>query len=759
MAFVTMVSTKDKIDGSIKKQVFDFLRKLQENDTAPGLHIEPMEASRDKRVRTGRVNDMWRAVLFKMEGHGETHYVYIGTWPHNKANEIACSRVLTFNSALGVPELIDHGTPEAGPAPSSYTPTEDSPAAAGTESDGDQPSERPVPHRRDAEDAWTHPLTDRWTVEELVSDAGIDADSANAAMAAATPDELTRVVNGCPEVQGLVLLGLVQGDHLATVRRELGLAEEPVAASEEGDDEVLIRGLKTAPVGFAYVGDNPQELREAVESADINQWRVFLHPEQRKYVDLSTNGAYRISGGAGTGKTVVLLHRAKRLADDEPERRILLTTFTRTLADSLHGQLETLDPSLNRVDLGQQGIAVLGIDQVAYRIMDEATIAEKDAAILELFGSGRNAMSKFVPNESQQWKRASASVDHGLTSELIDPSFLQQEYLAVVLANRLTTLTEYVKIPRTGRGTALNRKSRMGLWKIIEAFRQENQLDDQVTFAEQTLLAAVILELRAAAGEAAPEDSVLVDEAQDFHPGHWQLVRALVDKGPDDLFLAEDSHQRIYGQKISLKQFGIEIRGRARRLRLNYRTTAQNLAYAVAILAGEDYQDIEGGGESTAEYHSARTGPAPVEVSAVDLQGELDVAAKHLTDWADQKVPGNHIGIFARSEKAIKSIQSGLSERGREVQVVTARTKRTLPDVPQLMTMHAAKGMEFPKVIVMGVGEGEIPARWDFAKMPPAEQKEALMRERSLLYVAASRARDELVVTWVGAPSELLSVP
>ncbi|MGP5194827.1 3'-5' exonuclease [Arthrobacter rhombi] len=756
MAFVTMVSTKDKLDGSIKKQVFDFLRKLQDNDAAPGLHIEPMKGARDRRARTGKVNDMWRAVLFRMEVPGETHYVYIGTWPHDKANAIAESSVMTFNSALGVPEIINRGAPNLTaeePTASrrrhderaTAKPSEAASADAGTPPVA-VPTDRP----------WANPLCGQWDASSLSLQAGIDAEPAEQALAASTASEFTAVVNACPEVQGLVLLGLAQGDDLATVRSELGLSAAPMDVTDDGEDVALVRGLKTAPLGFAYVGENPQELRDAVESADIDQWRIFLHPEQRQYVTKATNGAYRLSGGAGTGKTVVLLHRARHLAERDTDRRVLLTTFTRTLADSLATNMGKLAPGLDIVTLGEPGVAIFGIDQIAYRILAEASIAEKETAHQAVFGTGRNAMTKLLGREQFGWKQAAASVEHGLDAHLVEPAFLAQEYLAVVLAGRITSLAEYVKVSRPGRGTALNRKARMGLWKIVEAFRRENELEDQLTYAEQTVVAAAVLEGRAAGGQTLPTDSVLVDEAQDLHAGHWQLLRALVPEGPDDLFIAEDSHQRIYGQKISLSRFGIKIRGRARRLRLNYRTTAENLAYAISILSGQDYLDLEGGEENTNEYHSVRSGPEPLQIGATDLHSELDAAVQHLHRWKEQEVPGNAIGILARSEKTLKSIHTGLLEREIQAQVVTARTKRPQPDQPLLMTMHSAKGMEFQNVIVMGVGDGELPATWDYDKLPEAEQADAVMRERSLLYVAASRARDELVVTWAGAPSRLL---
>ncbi|MHA7142860.1 3'-5' exonuclease [Arthrobacter sp. Sr33] len=738
MPYVSMASAKNKVDGSVKKQVLDFLQKLQVDDTVPGLHIEPMAKPRDKRVRTGRINDSWRAVLYKMDVEGEAHYVYYGTWHHDDAIKVARSTVLKLNLALGAPEFEDHGVPDETPA---VEPQPEPTEGAGTAED----ATAVVP-------VWDNRLAAAWTADRLVSEAGIKEEGAAKALAARTPAELNAVIDTLPEAQGLVLLGLANGEDLDAIRDELGLA--PVAP-DVPEDEHLDRVLRESKGGFVFVGDSPDELRDALESMEIDRWRVFLHPEQRKYVQGRWKGSYRLSGGAGTGKTVVLVHRARDLARENPQARILLTTFTRTLATSLEKQMAKLDPDVPQVGLNGAGVAILGMDQVAWRVIQEATAAEAEAAAAAVLGPGRNLMSHKVRSVVQDFRNAADLSDPSLPADLLEPAFLEQEYQSVVLANGVTDGPGYLRASRQGRGTALNRAARKELWKVFAQFRRTYQMTDSVTFPELAAVAAAVLRARAERGEPLPCDHILVDEAQDFHAAHWMLLRALAAEGPDDLFVAEDSHQRIYGQKVPLSRFGIQIRGRSRRLRLNYRTTAENLAYAISLLEGAEYTDIENDREATSEYRSVRSGPVPVLVHAEDSQGEVGAAAGHIRRWLDDGVKPEAIAVLVRSDPRLRLATAGLTAAGIGNNSAKAGTTAGRGKVT-VMTMHSAKGMEFERVVVMGVGADEMPAKWSFDRLPPVEQEDAKLRERSLLYVAATRARDALVMTSSGGESSYL---
>jgi superfamily I DNA/RNA helicase len=346
-------------------------------------------------------------------------------------------------------------------------------------------------------------------------------------------------------------------------------------------------------------------------------------------------------------------------------------------------------------------------------------------------------------------------VQSGLDAKLATPGFLESEYIAVVLANRITTLEQYAKVARPGRGVRLSRPQRIAVWNLVEAYRRQSEMDETLSFPEVLALAAEALRIRADSGGGYLADHVIVDEAQDLHATHWALLRALADEGPNDLFIAEDSHQRIYGSPVVLSRFGIKIVGRSRRLTLNYRTTAQNLAFAVGVLSGAHYTDLEQEDEKTSDYRSARSGPEPELVACENQTAELETVAGLIRKWLDEEsVVPESIAVLTRSQEERDRFVRGLGERG--VQVRAVDKSAAVPGQPLVMTMHRAKGMEFSRVILSGADDKHVPSPAALRHILDEERDEALLRERSLLYVASSRARDALVVTWSGQRSELI---
>ena len=374
-------------------------------------------------------------------------------------------------------------------------------------------------------------------------------------------------------------------------------------------------------MSFAWI-ENNAELRRVIEGGDFGAWRVFLHPEQRKYAERSYSGPFRLSGGAGTGKTVVLLHRARMLARRSPDSRVLLTTFTTNLADQLRTDLGRLDPGLPyAASLAEPGVSVYGIDALASAVLRRAgtDIAADAEAVL---GAATTQVNGRTPGTA--WRDAVDAAGGALPTPLRSIQFLTAEYAQIVLPNRITSREAYYKVRRPGRGVALDRAKRAAVWDVIEAYRAQARIAGSVDFAEAATIAAAHLQRVASTQGVFVADHVLVDEGQDLGPAHWQLMRALAGEHADDLFIAEDSHQRIYGQRIVLSQFGIRIVGRSQRLTLNYRTTAQNLAYAINVLRGGKYVDLEDAAESSAAYRSARSGPVPRLIPCATLSEELD---------------------------------------------------------------------------------------------------------------------------------------
>ncbi|MDR6119711.1 hypothetical protein QE370_002895 [Aeromicrobium sp. SORGH_AS981] len=715
-----------KLDGGLKQAAWSFFEKLSENDASPGLHIEPINGVVDERVRTGRVNQNFRAVLFKLVHDGDTTYVLHGIWPHDDAIEKAKKSRLTVNPVNGVAE-VSEATVSAVPVAHAPKHGDDKAALGYFESVG-------------------------FVLQDLTEGLGIAEDVARRALKAPSEDDLLEVAAGAVQWQGVALLELASGKSIDSVREILGLdVQEPSRSAEEPTDEEIVKALDhpAAKLQFAWIEDD-EDLRRVVEEGDFAAWRTFLHPEQRRYAEMSTNGPFRLSGGAGTGKTVVLLHRARQLHLKDPQARVVLTTYSRTLAESLVQNLRLLDSSLTMApNLGDPGVHVVGVDQLSVAAMKRAgSGADRAAAIEATVGARAVDPGTIAPNDAWQQVAAGASAD--VAPELLAPSFLEAEYAMVVLPQRITTREQYFKARRPGRGVALDRGRRAQVWDLVEAYRAAGAVGRWLDFNERAAVAAEVLERTGAVA-----DHLLVDEGQDLTPSKWQMLRAAAAPGSDDLFIAEDSHQRIFGQRVVLGRLGIKIVGRSRSLTLNYRTTAQNLGYALGVLTGETYVDGEGEQDTSDHYRSSRSGPAPLVVQAESAGVELDDVAEIVRGWIQDERAPESIGILVRTNKEMKRIAGALDERGVPARQVTGHGGSAKGQV-QVMTMTRSKGMEFECVLIAGVGQDDMPASWLMKNLAEADQADFMQRERSLLYVSATRARDELAVVWSGKPSPIL---
>lgn len=752
------------LDNSVRQKAFAFLEKLGRDDSIPGLNIEPIRNSIDRRVRTGRVNDQYRAVLFRIDGEPTSKgpatpvYVLHGIWNHDEAIAEARRAKLRVNPVNGITEIIrveqpaepdatvqpaapaeaaeqagiteqDEPTAQAGPAEASGTP-------ADVPDDADQPTEPAAPIL----------AVDETT---LVEDLGLEPDLARAALASRTDAELYDLLETCSAWQSQVLLGLATGSSVEEVREELALRPPEIA----GDSDDALRASFERPASqmqFAMISGS-EELRRVIEEGDFGAWRVFLHPTQRKWAEHHWNGPFRLSGGAGTGKTVVALHRTRMLARANPEARVILTTFTVNLANELSRMLRRLDPDLPLVDLGEPGVHVCGIDSLASAIIrrDPHTTDSVAAEVL-----GRSHVNPLSRTPARQWQQVAAAVPE-LPEAAADPLFLSAEYRMVVLPQAIVSPEEYLRVRRPGRGVRLSRAGRQAVWQAVEEYRrQSHHHDDRADWDEVARLAAGCLDT---SGDR-PADHVLVDEGQDLTPNHWLMVRALVEPGRDDIFIAEDGHQRIYGHRLVLSRYGIATRGRSRRLTLNYRTTQQNLEWATAVLEGGQWTDLDDEPDSTDGYRSARSGPRPTVKAAANLTEELDLTAETLKRWMaqdEQRGVREPLAVLVRDRATRDRVATGLQDRGVMVTAVDREALRG--EGPFVLTMHRAKGTEFTRIVLFGVSQ-EITdsAVSRHAALSADDGAEALLRERALLYVAASRARDELVVTWTGQASSLL---
>jgi superfamily I DNA/RNA helicase len=738
---------KPPLDGSVRAAAYGFLEKLREDDTAPGLHVEPITGSADPRIRTGRVTQFWRAVLTKFSmPSGETHYVYLGTYPHDDAIDLAKKAVVRVNPLSGIIELIDADRLSV-PKIHEHTTALPKPPQA--------------PARRPAADPFvpTSLLLDQFgiSVADLLA-LGVHNDLAGLVITARTQDELANVIveADAPAWQQEVLLDLGTGSSLNDVRTRYRLG---AATGDSDEDVVAALSHPTSQLEFSYI-DNDDALRAAIEDNDFDRWRVFLHPEQQDYAFAPRSGSFRLSGGAGTGKTVVLLHRARHLARTNPDARIILTTYNKTLAAALRDNLRVLDRTIQLVDEpGIPGIYIGTVDSISWRLLarSRAYGLPLTAAVESVLGTPAGTRTTGILDASPDsaWRTALSQAGFDLPDSLRSPGFLAAEYVTVVLPARITTLDTYLSATRTGRGVTLDRARRRAVWQVVEAYRELGAAKGATDYNEKAILAATALELSAATGAPRPADHVLVDEAQDLTPGRLLLLRALVSSGPDDLYLAEDSRQRIYVPRVVLAHHGIAVRGRSRRLTLNYRTTAQNLDLATTVLDGTELIDIEDGAGTSPVIadRSARSGPQPQLLGFDSLDAAYESAAQVLRNWLERDVAPETLCVLVRSGEEGSRLTDELTRRGLPALAIGSKQVPG-PGRISVMTMHRSKGMEFRNVILFGLTPEATSTQ--LAYLPDGDKPDAMQRERALLYVATTRARDELVVMWDGERSGLL---
>ena len=707
MPTIIMNRLATRIDGSVRGHAMAFLEKLNRDDRSAALHIEPIRNSVDPRVRTGRVNDFWRAVLFQLEGSADRYYLLHGIWPHDKAITIAKRIRLKVNPVNTLPQIDEI---EATQAPATM-PDHRFQAA-------NEPHLKRLGYRKD----------------ELVNTLGLPETIAHQAMTAPDESAVLDLAQRHGGWIGDILLDLAVGEPVSEIVTKLGLDHEIPTGQSDSD---VLAALRRPAVSshYAFIDDH-EELRRVIESGDFGAWRIFLHPLQRRYVESTYRGAFRLTGGAGTGKTVVLVHRARALAQRNPAARIVLTTFTTTLADALSDSLSQLDPTVPQTKrLGEPGVCVIGVDALASAVIRDAD-SELSAAMREVLGDVRTKPHARTPAE--RWRRVLEASPTTLPREIANEEFLSTEYTHVVLPYRVRDEAAYLRAPRHGRGVALDHAKRSAVWKLIAAYRAESRKDGSLDFSEAAAVAAAYL----ARKPQRPADHVLVDEGQDLSPLHWQLLRALVPEKSDDLFIAEDSHQRIYNARVVLSHYGISTVGRSRRLTLNYRTTAQNLRYALRILEDGSYHDLEGEPE-VANYRSVRLGPSPIIETVGSFSDELAAVVRHVRQWVDSGDKPETIGVLVRDRYHRDRVVEALKAEGVAAQAMERGRLRS-GRVP-VMTMHRSKGTEFTKVVL--VPGKPSPGELERLKaLDPALRSDVELRNRSLKYVAATRARDALVV-------------
>ncbi|MXY06888.1 MAG: AAA family ATPase [Gammaproteobacteria bacterium] len=677
-----------KLPSQQQRGVRAMITRFERDSKATGLNYERIANAKDPNMRSLRIDGSYRAIVLK-PAQGNMHML-LWADKHDEAYQWATRHACSINVETGALQVYE---PRQVADPDSPPATTDKARAFGE-----------LKRRELMRLGVPAEMTDE--VLELQGEAELEA------MAPRLPIEAY-------EALYLYLAG-ESYDELVRAREA---PAEPVDAS----DFATALEHNDSRSRFVVIEDD-LELEEMF-NAPLERWRVFLHPSQRRLVERSWNGPVRVLGGAGTGKTVVAMHRARWLARTLPaDHRILFTTFTRNLAADIANNLQAICSAeeLKRIE-------VTNLDRWVQRFL-----------------RGRRYRFRLVfGREEEAWREALAKKPDGMTFQ---DTFYEHEWEQVIQSRGVDSREEYLHVSRTGRGVRLNRAARARVWPVFEEYRVQLAERGVLEVADCYRAAAALLEEDRRGGDFA---AVIVDEAQDLDAPAWQLIRSLAPSGKDDLFIVGDAHQRIYSRRrVVLSHCGIDIRGRARKLRLNYRTTEETCRWATDLLEGRPIDDLDGGRDDNKGLRSVAHGPAPVVRHFSNRADQAAWLIEHLAALEAQGEPLRGVCIVARTRPERDAIGRELSEAGLSVEVLETDSPDDSASGVRLATMHRVKGLEFDHIVIASANADTLPLPAAIAAADsPAAAETA---ERSLLYVAATRAKKELLVLSFGEPSPYL---
>jgi hypothetical protein len=660
-----------------KTSAFD----LQTNPQHPALQLHRIDNSRDKNFWSVRVNADVRIIVHKTEASLLLAYVD----HHDKAYAWAARRRIEAHPTTGavqiveVRERVQEITPALTPAAEPRAPTAPPPPFA--------------------------KLSD----DQLLS-VGVPADWL-ADVRGASEDAFLELG---PHLPAEAAESLLQFATTGFLRQPTPAPADPYAHPD------ALRRFR--------VVENVDELRQALD-APWDKWMVFLHPSQREIVDRDFSGPARVGGSAGTGKTVVALHRAVRLAKSSPDARVLLATFSDPLAASLAAKVRLLaGPETGVIPR----IRVASVASVAGELFELAT--------------GRRA---HVAKDDQIARALEkAAEESGLAAKL---NFLRSEWSHVVDAWQVTDAAEYLAVPRLGRDRRLGSKQRERFWPVFAAARAS--LESRGFYTWPGVFTAVTRHF--ADKSTKPFSHIVIDEAQDLGIPELRFLAAIAPAGKDGLFFAGDLGQRIFQQPFSWKALGVDIRGRAATLKVNYRTSHQIRRAADRLLPGPQ-RDVDGVIEERKGTVSVFNGPEPKIVVAQDEAAEASAVADFIKGALSDGIAPREIGVFTRTPDSLGRARTAVQAAGAEALELSERGDDPGERI-SIGTMHLAKGLEFKAVAVIACDEDALPLRSRIdSAADEAELEDVYETERQLLYVAATRARDRLLVTGVKPGSEFL---
>ncbi len=679
----TFTDSLARLTGEEQKAVKTTAFDLQLNPVNPGMSFHKLDNARDKNFWSVRVSSDIRIIVHKTSGSLLLCYVD----HHDKAYDWAERRRLETHPKTGAAQLVEIRERVEEIAVPKYIEVA-----------------HPAPPKRR--------LFAQCSDEQLLS-YGVPTEWL-ADVRQANEDTLLELADHLPSEAAEALLEVATGGQPQVARVAPRPGADPFAHPD-------------AQRRFRVMGD-VAELERALEYP-WDKWTIFLHPAQREWVERDYAGPARVSGSAGTGKSIVALHRAVYLSRKNPDSRVLLTTFSETLANALRTKLRRLISNEPRLGerLEVQAMNAIG-DRLYERHLGQPNIVSRE--------------------EVRSMLSAAAGAATGQRFSL---SFICTEWDELVDAWQLETWESYRDVKRLGRKVRLPEGQRASLWAIFESVRARLKTESRMTHASMFNQLASVLSGR----KQPPFEFVVVDESQDLSPPQLRFLAALGAGRPNGLFFAGDLGQRIFQQPFSWKALGVDIRGRARTLHINYRTSHQIRTQADRLLAPE-VSDVDGNAEERRGTVSVFNGPAPVVRVFSISDEEINAVSSWIIERGKEGVSPHEIGVFVRSGAEVDRARQALTKSGVPFEFLDEHVETSHGHV-SISTMHLAKGLEFRAVAVMACDDEVIPLQSRIESVTDdSDLEEVYNTERHLLYVACTRARDHLLVTSVEPASEFL---
>ena len=677
----TFTDSLAKLNNEEQKAVKTTAFDLQMNPESPGMQFHRIDKARDKNFWSVRVSDELRMIVHKSDR--SLLLCYVGH--HDDAYRWAERRKMEIHPKTGAAQLVEIR---------------------------ETVKEIIIPRYVEVEQmARQKPALFESIAEEVLLSYGVPSEWLND-VRKADEDTILDLAQHLPGEAAEALLNLATGITPQVV--------QAVAAVNPFDHPDAQRRFR--------VMSNVEELERALEYP-WEKWSIFLHPAQRQEVEREYSGPARVSGSAGTGKTIVALHRAVFLARTNPDTRVLLTTFSETLANALRTKLRRLIGNEPRIG---ERLEVHAVDAIGKRLY-EANFGRLNLATRDLI--------------TQYLKEASGKIENNKFSL----HFLLTEWEQIVDAWQLKTWEAYRDVTRLGRKKRLPEQQRIVLWSIFDLVH--SKLREQNLFTYSSMFSRLSSHL--AESKHSPFDFIVIDEAQDIGVARLRFLAALGSGRSNGLFFAGDLGQRIFQQPFSWKSLGVDVRGRSRTLRINYRTSHQIRLQADRLL-GIELTDVDGNVEDRRNTISVFNGQSPAIFVLDSREDEIKTVGTWLLERREEGVIPHEMGVFVRSAAELKRACAAVEHAGLPF-IVLDENVETKNGYVSISTMHLAKGLEFRAVVVMACDDEIIPMQERIeTAAEDTDLEEVYNTERHLLYVACTRARDHLLVTGVNPASEFL---